>query len=166
MDFGGCTARKGLGSHCWLGLPKTCNHTLGRRSLSYHGLSLRFMPSCSISATDLCSHQKMKVVVPAASCCSFLSPNVMQCLNWEVLVTGLHSSCGRRWKSDSSFCLGEAEVRMCILQPKIGLKSATLSLALCELIEILIITSDWWAVVAALFWPFMSSLFFFNFIEV
>ena len=27
---------------------------------------------------------------------------------------------------------------MCILQPKIGLKSATLSLALCELIEILI----------------------------
>ena len=36
-----------------------------------------------------------EVVVPAASCCSFLSPNFMLCLNWEVLVTGLHSSCGR-----------------------------------------------------------------------
>ena len=150
MGFGGCMARKGLGSHCWLALPKACSHTLGHRSLSSHGLSLGFMPSCSISATVLRSHQKMEVVVPAASCCSLLSPNFMQCLNWEVLVTGLHSSC-RSWKSDSSFCLGEAEVRMCILQPKIGLKSSPLSLALHELVEILIITSDWWTVYCCLF---------------
>ena len=45
MDFGGCRAGKGLRSHCWLALPKTCSHTLGHRSLSYHGLSLGFMPS-------------------------------------------------------------------------------------------------------------------------
>lgn len=43
-------------------------------------VSLGSMPSCSISAIFLHSHQKMEVVILAASCCSLLSPNFMQCV--------------------------------------------------------------------------------------
>lgn len=43
-------------------------------------VSLGSMPSCSISAIFLHSHQKMEVVVLAASCCSLLSPNFMRCV--------------------------------------------------------------------------------------
>lgn len=101
------------------------------------------------------------------SCCLMLLPSESRflalCLIWEALVTCLHFSCRRVWESDSGFCLKEtALIIWCSanmgLQPKTGLKSATLSLALCGLIGILIITLDWWSIYCCLFWPFMSSL--------
>lgn len=162
MDFEAARCER-TQSHCWLGLPKCCSHTFWVQVLVLPWSLLGFIHPVPalFPATDLCSHQKMEVVVPAASCCSFLSPNVMQCLNWEVLSQACTLAVGDVERGIPASAWGGGRSQEGVFCSQNRTKISYSLTGTCELIEILIITSDWWAIVAALFWPFMSSLFLF-----
>lgn len=80
MHLGGCTARNMTRVDIAIACSSRFSVTPLGTFMLYHNLSLGFMPSCSISATLLHSHQKMEVVVPVALCSSLLSPSFMPCV--------------------------------------------------------------------------------------